>query len=58
MLYNYFKAHADKLPDFYKGLLNTYDIDTVVSDYISSMTDRYAVYVFEEIFIPKTFKIS
>lgn len=54
-MYNYFKEHKDKLPDFYKRLLEVYDIDTVVSDYISSMTDRYAVYVFEGIFIPKNF---
>ena len=57
-MYGYFKNHLEKLPDFNKRLLNKYDEDTVVSDYISSMTDRYAVYVFEEIFIPKTFKMS
>lgn len=54
-LYNYFKSHQDKLPDFNKRLLDSYSIDTVVSDYISSMTDRYAVFVFENIFIPKNF---
>ncbi|MBQ7374293.1 MAG: deoxyguanosinetriphosphate triphosphohydrolase [Clostridia bacterium] len=56
-LYGYFKQNLNKLPDFYKGLLNQYDEDTVVSDYISSMTDRYAVYTFESIFIPKNFLI-
>ena len=55
--YDYFKRHPEKLPDFYKGLLNNYTIDTVVSDYISSMTDRYAVYVFEGIFIPKNYQL-
>ena len=57
-MYGYFKNHIEKLPDFYKGLLKEYDEDTIVSDYISSMTDRYAVYTFEEIFVPKTFKMS
>ncbi len=56
-MYGYFAKNPDKLPDFYRGLLDNNDIDTVVSDYISSMTDRYAVYVFEGIFIPKNFLI-
>ncbi len=54
-MYTYYLAHLEKLPDFYKGLLDKYDSDTVISDYISSMTDRYAVFTFEEIFIPKNF---
>ena len=53
--YDYFKKNLDKLPDFYRSELKTNDSDTVVSDYISSMTDRYAVYVFENIFVPKNF---
>ncbi len=55
LMYGYFKTHKDKLPEFYLKELETYDEDTVVSDYISSMTDRYAVYAFEEIFVPKNF---
>ncbi len=56
-MYRHFKEHIEKLPDFYKGLLKDFDVDAVVSDYISSMTDRYAVYTFEGIFIPKNFLI-
>ena len=54
-LYAYFKSNPKKMPDFYYGLLKEYDIDRVVCDYISSMSDRYAVYVFQEIFVPKNF---
>ncbi len=56
-LYGYYKKSPDKLPKFYKELLKSYDLDTVISDYVSSMTDRYAVYAFEQIFIPKNFFI-
>ena len=56
-MYNYYKQHTEKLPNFYKNLLNENDVDTVVSDYISSMTDRYAIYAFEQIFVPKNFLI-
>ena len=56
-LYNYYKNHMDKLPDVYKNLLEEDGIDRVVCDYISSMTDRYCTYVFEDIFIPKNFML-
>ena len=56
-MYEHFKKYPEKLPDFYKGLLDIYDVDTVISDYISSMTDRYAVHVFEGIFIPKNYQL-
>ncbi len=55
LMYDYFKNYPEKLPDFYRNLLEKFSIDTVVTDYLSSMTDRYAVYAFEEIFVPKNF---
>ncbi len=54
-MYGYFRKHKEKLPEFYLKLLERYDEDTVLCDYLSSMTDRYAVYTFEEIFVPKNF---
>ena len=54
-MYNYFSTHIDRLPERYIKLLKKYDIDTVLCDYLSSMTDRYAVYTFENIFVPKNF---
>ena len=51
-LYEYFYNNTDKLPNFYKELLIRYDIDTVICDYISGMSDYYAIDVFEEIFVP------
>lgn len=56
-LYEYYKSNVDKLPPFYKGLLDTNDIDTVLCDYISGMSDRYAINKFKEIFIPMIWKI-
>ncbi len=56
-MYEYFRNHKEKLPEFYLKLLDTYDEDTVLCDYLSSMTDRYAVFTFEEIFVPKNFII-
>ena len=57
-MYCHYKSDVDALPGFYRSLLDRYDADTVVSDYISSMTDRYAVYSFEEIYVPKNFLLK
>ena len=53
--YNYFYKNESKLPSAYKKLLETHKKEQVICDYISSMTDRYAVSVFSSIFIPENF---
>lgn len=54
-LYDYYKKRPEKMPAFYVSLLENYPLDTVVCDYISSMTDRFAVSAFEDIFVPARF---
>ena len=54
-MYSYFIEDLNRLPEIYKPLLEKYDKETVVCDYISGMTDRYAIYVFESVFVPKSF---
>ncbi len=55
-LFNYFIQDLNRLPDMYKRLLSSYDDETVVCDYISGMTDRYATNIFKQIFIPEIFR--
>lgn len=57
-LFEYFTAHAEKLPQLYLQLLERDDKETVVCDYLSGMTDRYAISVFENLFIPETFSVG
>ena len=58
-LYDFFLKNPDKMPAFYINTLKQGEKkERVVCDYISSMTDRYAVYIFEEYFIPKSFYIK
>ncbi|MBR6737148.1 MAG: deoxyguanosinetriphosphate triphosphohydrolase [Clostridia bacterium] len=54
-MYEYFLSNEHKLPEQYKALLKDYDLDTVVCDYLSGMTDRYAIRAFSQIFIPESF---
>ena len=56
-LYEYYKSNEDKLPEFYIERLEKDGIDVVLSDYISGMSDMFAVKTFNEIFIPKNWKL-
>ncbi len=57
-MFEYFSKHPEKLPTPYKKLLEEYGKERAVCDYLSGMTDRYAISVFEEIFIPPTFSLG
>lgn len=52
-LYGYFEQHPEQLPETYVKLMDNYKKEQVICDYLSSMTDRYAVYTFNRIFVPK-----
>lgn len=56
-LYEYLLKNPDKLPEFYLNRMQIDDIDTVISDYISGMSDMYAVKTFNQIFVPKNWKL-
>ncbi|OQB15192.1 MAG: Deoxyguanosinetriphosphate triphosphohydrolase [Firmicutes bacterium ADurb.Bin193] len=52
-LYEYFKSHPDELPPG----VDTDDIDRRVCDYIAGMSDRYAVYRYSELFVPRSWQV-
>lgn len=51
-IYTYFRSNLKELPDEYKPLLDFWDADTVVCDYISCMTDNYCIDLFNDLFMP------
>ena len=52
-LFNYFSENKDKLPQLYLRLAEQYGLPVAVGDFISGMTDDYAVSLFKEICLPK-----
>ena len=56
-LYEYYMKAPENLPEFFLQRLDDEDIDRVLCDYISGMSDMYAVKTFTEIFIPKNWKL-
>ncbi len=57
LIFDFYLKNPDKLPDFYKSLLQEYPADRVVCDYIASFTDRYCIKVFQKLFIPDEWNI-
>ena len=54
-LFSYYMEHPEELSDEFKAMLASGrdPLEIVVCDYISGMTDQYAIYKFEEYFVPK-----
>ena len=58
ILYGHFKNNIDELPNEYKHLIEIGESkEQVVADYISGMTDDYAIYKFNELYVPVGWKI-
>lgn len=55
-LYRYYIADPEKMPPEYVAQLETDPPEQVVCDYISGMTDRYAVGLFKKTFIPEPWR--
>ncbi len=58
ILYDYYINHIDELPENDKNMLEIYDKDRVVCDYIAGMSDMYATSLFMDLFIPAPWKIK
>jgi dGTPase len=58
-LFDYYVAHPDKLPERNRRRIGTEEGETVeraVADFISGMTDRYAIEVYEDMFVPRVWR--
>ena len=53
-LFDYFVVHPDQMPVEYQ--LGPDDASVRVADFVSSMTDRYAIRLFQELSIPKAWR--
>lgn len=56
-LYQYFVENPERLADEYRAVLEDEGAERAACDYISGMSDRYAVSLFESLFIPKSWSV-
>lgn len=52
-LFEYFVKHSDRMPERYRRNIEEEGIPRCVCDFISGMTDRYAIETYKNIFVPK-----
>ena len=57
-MYDYFYKNKDKLPAFYLHLCDRYPLEQVICDYLSSMTDKFAIAVFDYLFVPHSWALT
>lgn len=56
-LYIYYLKNPEKMPEEYRKIIDHVGKERAVCDYISGMTDIYAINTYNELFIPKSWHI-
>ena len=57
-LYTYYSEHFDAIPPYLRNMIDEGEPkERVVCDYISGMTDRFAITRYQELFIPKSWSV-
>lgn len=57
-MFEYFMRRPECLPEAYLRLSDEAPREQIICDYLSGMTDRYAINVFEALFIPENFSLG
>ena len=56
-LFDYYSANPDEMSDEYRHIAMRDGIRRAVSDYVSGMTDKYAIYKYEALYIPGSWQL-
>lgn len=55
-LYGYFLEHPDDIPGIYREIMKEEGTHEAVKDWISGMTDRYALRMYDKLFVPHSWR--
>lgn len=58
MLYEHYYKYPEGLPEDFKVLIEAQGRGRIVCDYIAGMTDKYAIYKFNELFVPSAWQLK
>jgi len=56
-IYGHYIKNPSLLPGEYKAIAERDGLDRAVCDYVSGMTDKYAMYQYSSIFIPTAWQV-
>ncbi|MBR7111866.1 MAG: deoxyguanosinetriphosphate triphosphohydrolase [Clostridia bacterium] len=57
-LFEYFEKHPDKLPHDFRKTAEAESVGRAVCDYLSGMTDRYAIELYHNLFVPEVWRVK
>ena len=55
-LFEYYSKNPDKLPSLYRRSIESEGVGRCVCDFLSGMTDRYAIETYNELFVPRVWR--
>ena len=55
-LYGYYVENSDRMPELYRRNRESEGVERCVCDFISGMTDRYAIDLYNELYVPKVWR--
>ncbi len=55
-LYKYAKENIDKMPSEIREIAKTEGLETAAKDYVAGMTDRFALNLYNKLFVPQAWK--
>ena len=56
-LYGHYCAHPEKMPPLYREIAENEGAGRAACDYISCMTDRFAIETYKELYVPKVWRV-
>lgn len=55
-LFEYYVKHPDKIPELYRRRIESDSVERCVCDFIAGMTDRYAIDIYCDLFVPRVWR--
>ena len=55
-LFDYYVSHPDAMPALYRRNAETEPVERCVCDFLSGMTDRYAIETYNELNVPRAWR--
>lgn len=55
-LFEYYVKYPEKMPELYYRNTQTESVERCVCDYVSGMTDRYAIELYKDLFVPEVWR--
>lgn len=57
-LFEHYYKHPEQLPELERKRLESAPLDVVIADYVSGMTDRFIIDLYQSIFIPRSWPVK